>query len=377
MVGVHNGTLKNWKGQESAKGYDVDSEWAMQMIADHGDDAFQYFDGAYAMVWYDEEHPDHVFMARNDKRPLHFMIDKTSSHIYGASEAGMLGWIAERNEVEMNAAPEKNGIFSLEAGRIYMFDLKNIGEYKSWPTPALDERLLVKDPPSRNLNAFYPYAAWNGYDDEDWGESYHSYGGYSTTTSRTYNDDKQKKMLEGIKAALRKSRYNPTTLPDEDGEVITAEDIERRLHDSLAKRSKVQVINEVLAEGSVSLMSANDSTATRGEIEKAKNAGVFGLVIPFEPVVADNDTGGVPSVCGEFTLEMNGTKQSYVATARMIPGKVAEDVYLRSRDAIPMAIIGMTTTPGGEDEYIIAPLDKKQMEMIECPWEVEDERLVS
>lgn len=96
LIGVHNGSLTNWKTQEGGSKYDVDSHWAMSHIATHGKKAFEDIHGPFAMVWWNESEPGKVNIARNSQRPLHIMFNKARTRMVFASEALMLGWIAQR-----------------------------------------------------------------------------------------------------------------------------------------------------------------------------------------------------------------------------------------------------------------------------------------
>ena len=122
LIGVHNGTINNWKSQKGADDYDVDSEWALNEIAKDGVDAFERFAGSYAFVWWDESTPDKVYMARNKDRPLHFLQTQSKDSILFGSEAGMLSWLAERAKIDT-----AESIYSLEEQKLYTFDLSKTG----------------------------------------------------------------------------------------------------------------------------------------------------------------------------------------------------------------------------------------------------------
>lgn len=117
IVGMHNGSLRNWSWKDQGKEFDVDSEWALNRIAAVGLDAFKDIEGPYAFVWTDSLTPGKVYMARNSERPMHLRLSKDKKQLYFCSEAGMLSWITDRNEIECE--PE---IMILETGRIYTFD---------------------------------------------------------------------------------------------------------------------------------------------------------------------------------------------------------------------------------------------------------------
>lgn len=122
VVGVHNGTISNWKSYGDSKDYEVDSEWALNQIAKDGVDAFEKFSGSYCFVWWDEAKPDKLFMVRNDERPMHFVRSAAKDTILFGSEAGMVTWLAERRKILVD-----DTIYSLEPYHMYAFDLSKKG----------------------------------------------------------------------------------------------------------------------------------------------------------------------------------------------------------------------------------------------------------
>lgn len=117
LVGLHNGSLTGWKARPNAKDFEVDSHWAMSRIADVGDEAFKEIEGPYAMVWFDTNHKNKVFAARNSQRPLHAVFSKDKRQVYFASEAGMLAWLVTREGVDTG-----DEIMELIPGKTYVFD---------------------------------------------------------------------------------------------------------------------------------------------------------------------------------------------------------------------------------------------------------------
>ena len=117
IVGMHNGSLRNWTWKDQGKEFDVDSEWALNRIATVGPNAFKDIEGPYAFVWTDSLTPGKVYMARNTERPMHLRLTKDKKQLYFCSEAGMLSWLTDRNEIVCE--PE---IMILETGRLYEFD---------------------------------------------------------------------------------------------------------------------------------------------------------------------------------------------------------------------------------------------------------------
>lgn len=118
LVGVHNGSLyAGWKTRVSAKGFEVDSHWALTMIAEHGIDAFRQIHGPFCFVWTDAEHKGKLFIARNSGRPMHVVFSEGRKSMYFASEAGMLHWLTERNNIKT-----ETDILVLAPERLYEFD---------------------------------------------------------------------------------------------------------------------------------------------------------------------------------------------------------------------------------------------------------------
>lgn len=127
IIGVHNGTITNWRSHKDSTAYDVDSEWALTQIAKDGVDALELMSGSYCFVWWDEDKPGKLFMVRNEDRPMHLLLNAAKSAAMFASEAGMLAWLAERNKIETD-----DMIYSLEPHKLYTFDVEKTGSPITW-----------------------------------------------------------------------------------------------------------------------------------------------------------------------------------------------------------------------------------------------------
>lgn len=89
IVGAHNGTML--KGQfKDGFDFDTDSEALFHNMNELGiEDTVKKLNGAYALTWWDKR--DHSLnMLRNDKRDLYYVVDKTNSVLYWASEITFL-----------------------------------------------------------------------------------------------------------------------------------------------------------------------------------------------------------------------------------------------------------------------------------------------
>lgn len=102
LILVHNGTLTAWKYlfNDALS----DSHAIAHTIHKHintdlkKSDLFWKFSGAWALVFYDRR-TETFYLARNAQRPLH--IAHTDEGIFFASEAKMLLWILDRNDVKV------------------------------------------------------------------------------------------------------------------------------------------------------------------------------------------------------------------------------------------------------------------------------------
>lgn len=130
--GVHNGTLTGWKDKPLGKNFEVDSQWAINHINVHGDDAFKDINGAYAIVWNSDVELGVLKMVRNHARPLFFVYVKDEDRMIFASEYQMITWIAERNNIVL----EPN-IYELQPSQIYSFSVENPREFTKKPVPYL------------------------------------------------------------------------------------------------------------------------------------------------------------------------------------------------------------------------------------------------
>lgn len=122
FAGMHNGTISGWVSTKHVS----DTHWALGEIAKHGKDAFNKLTGTYVFIWIDhEEDPEKIHIARNKDRPIHMAFVKGGKNVLFASEAGMLYWLAERNNIEI----EEDTVFLLEEEHIYSFSIKNPQAY--------------------------------------------------------------------------------------------------------------------------------------------------------------------------------------------------------------------------------------------------------
>lgn len=106
---THNGTLFSYYKLPEGKNFSVDSEAICYAISDIGvHETVKLLDGAYALAYHNSENST-FNMIRNDDRPLHYAYVKDKEVMLYASEAGMLQWLADKNDLELEeiiAVPE-------------------------------------------------------------------------------------------------------------------------------------------------------------------------------------------------------------------------------------------------------------------------------
>lgn len=180
LIGMHNGTLRKYN-KLCTNTFATDSECLYNHIAEHGiHDALNKIEGAYCLVWYDVE-KDHVYVVRNDERPLAMAKIKNEPTLLYASEAGMLRWLAGRNGLEIEEVwePKKNYLFTF---KMYEKDLGVVTEQlnvvSEYPAP-------VKNPSN--------------------------YGSYGRSLRSAYELEKETGVKIGTRSSAFMFRYLPYT----------------------------------------------------------------------------------------------------------------------------------------------------------------------
>lgn len=115
LMGVHNGTLRNWRqlpgdslGTDSATLYSVMARLGVR-------ETIEQTDGAYALVWHDRE-TGMINFLRNKERTLYYAFNETGTKMYFASEAWMLNITLGRNGVKMmDLTPKESYTTTTEA----------------------------------------------------------------------------------------------------------------------------------------------------------------------------------------------------------------------------------------------------------------------
>lgn len=341
LVGVHNGTLKNWKTKDGADDHEVDSSWAFRKLADQGNEAFKSFNGAFAFVWYDSRTPDVLYCARNKERTLFFMLDEHKKVLLGASELGLLGWVAERNDFKIAKDKDQSGFMYFSPGKVYTINLKHLDQmtmedfpaYDPSTSPEVSTASWVSERSSalgnNNLRGYRPQPSHSMYDDADWGDrlgdgayNYYSRNDYSRVHYRSSNQDS---ILEGVKKALKFAR-SPAIDGPGDRESPT---------DEITKEINSLVQEQVLDEGMFS-SHPNDATATTEEQNMAKFLQLYGRIVEFNGVLYD-ESGN--SCLGEINMEYAG-KSRNDAEVRGLSASAAQHGYINTIQPRLVSIVG-------------------------------------
>ncbi len=310
IVGVHNGSLDNWKHKHNGKVFEVDSEWALSRIADIGDDAFKEIEGPYAFVWGDTAKKHVLSMCRNYGRPMHVVFSKDRKSVYFASEAGMLAWLCERNDIEV-----ENEILALEAGQIYEFD-------STGATVVVRSRKAPTVVPTNNVSTFSKKDKEEPVKQKDTTPRY-----VNNTTAYTVNrppyvaGDPAKEFIDKLKAACK-----PKTLEQQVDNAVAAitedvEIVEQRDDDSPVAFDGEKVPPQWF----------NEDGVTTAERKAAADAGLFRELNWLEGVCWDEETG---DLLGDVQVFVPGEgKHTFVGVLRGISRSRAEAEYINNAKA--------------------------------------------
>lgn len=326
IIGVHNGTLYGWEYHGTA--HDVDSAWAYQHLAEKGIAAFEDFYGAYAMVWFDTEHPGKVFLGRNKERPLSIARSMDGKSIIGASEAGMLQWLAKRNDIEIGEvySLDEDNLFSIdttEAELSVMWERELPDYVSSRYTPPKGPMVVTQPPPFSSIAS---QLSANVMDAIEWPS----------------DSAKRQETLGAIKESLRRARCTVLSFtPENDGE---AEDV-----DTPFEMGPTDFLMKAKADW------YSDADVTDEEKRRAMYDGSYGNIIQFEGITYD-DFATV--VVGEITMP-----SVYKNALGYVPVTGPFEFCIYEERLTPMVVVGASLHKG-EKEYILAPLNEKGEEAI-------------
>lgn len=366
LVGVHNGSFENWRLKKDSDGVDVDSAWAFQMLANEGHDAFEYFSGAFALVWYDTRNPEIVNVARNDKRPFFYMHTKDGKTMLFASELGMLGWLAERNKLEpkRNERTNTNFLYT-EPGRIYRFNIKDLSEVDSVEYPSYNPKTSKYVPPTPIYQGNYGrqhdrFALGNDYYGGDAAE-WDAYGSaYPYARERTdWDEVRQANLFKNVKGILKAGRIrldvkargeDPATVLD--AELI--DEVNKELKETFpTKKENDQSVGPFHI--GTSILKPDTTTVSKGERAAAERLQVFGQLVQFTGIMYDEDLTdmGLGSCDGTIRIMRDGQIVDADAALRGIPKRVANHRYIHAIRPSFLTVVGYVPPQAGLPEHFV------------------------
>ena len=137
MIGCHNGTipgLGSAQRSDSVELYEIIDEKGIQAGVDRARH------GAYALTWINLR-TNHLYMLKNERRPLFIMYSKSHDTMLWASEEIFLKLIAARNNPQMWEEP-----LSLENDTLYTFDLSRANKRTAYTTEDMAPTPFVVPP---------------------------------------------------------------------------------------------------------------------------------------------------------------------------------------------------------------------------------------
>lgn len=305
LVGVHNGSLTNWKTKPGAKHYDVDSEWALNHIAQRGAEAFKDITGPYCFMWVDQTAPGKLFVTRNKDRPMHAIMSKDKTEVFFASEAGMLAWLVERNRINV-----EDDIMVIGDNHIYEFDLNGTTvKITAHDRPAAP---VMHDSTSRAVTVASPAVT-------------------NTKNSHGINTEGQL-FIDKVKLAAKGELLDPPATPvtkpavsEETAQML--EDIRNAQGTDIVPWSEDD--DGYFVADQVPTAWYNDGTASEEEKKKATKLDMFRSMEWFQGVEYDNDTN---ELLGEIEVWTKADgKVSHVAIMRGISRARASSQYINGK----------------------------------------------
>ena len=314
VIGVHNGSLNNWRSKPNAAAFEVDSEWALSRIADLGDAAFKEIEGPYAFAWMDTAKRDHMYMIRNSGRPLHLLYSKDRRQVYFSSEHGMLAWLVDRNDIETDKE-----IMVLEPGHLY--DLDCTGNEVVITSRKIDTATVQAMVTSTTTNVT-PLTKNTGACTIP---PLQNRPGYTTNRSTVRNDGLSYTagaFIDRLKTCGKSKKVDAAVAAIVDAVSTKDEVVTQRTDD--APQDTTAFDGETVPANWF-----NDRSVSTAEKEAAKEAGIFQELNWFEGVTFDDDTGDLLGDIDIFTPGQGKTK--FVGIIRGCSNARAHAEYINNR----------------------------------------------
>lgn len=366
LVGVHNGTIEGWRGNVGAEDHDVDSEWLFTKLANDGAEAFAGFAGAFALIWQDSRTPGHIYVARNEKRELFYAFSANRKSLIAVSELGMLGWLADRHDIKLYKDQSNFEYFYFRPGRIYDFDLKDVGAFTTQEFAAFDStRRKYEKPivPVQNQNwraqgsHSSNYARTGGY-------SSYGYGSYYDSHSGEYLERRQRERLDGIRRAVLAGRpdggVNNTSTTGTTADLVDSDESQ----DQDLEAGMAAAIAAFSREGQTYIAKPVVTSAYPKEVDAAKSDGMFGLVVTPQALWYEEDE---KSVYVDFDHDTDEGKVTLAGVIRNITKKRGNAMVFGPEGVREYTICGKFNEGRSGDFYVLSeipPLKQAQKQRV-------------
>lgn len=393
IVGVHNGSLINWRSNRDSAKYDVDSEWAINLISTEGVDAFEKIQGAYCFVWWDSSQKDKLFMVRNEERPMHLLYNKAKDVLMFGSEAGMLAWLAERNKIETH-----DMIYSLEPHMLYTFDFAKPTTITWTKSNAPKYKAPVYNNQNSNVQRRGSWNAargrWDGDHNTDaWDDGsaydYSQRGSASGGSARSNSfPPLGERFVSEFNDALRENKVARYKRDAQGSNTVTTDGVgpgdsvavsgsggqqvklNKRQRRALRKKGSDPVMDNGVSinangDGIAPPHWYSTDTATAQEQQAAKSLGVMGELQWLTGVLYEPQTGEMLGDIEEY-LVADKQKIKHIGMIRNISAAAADQHWINNKEGGGWAcIIGVTASAPGEGRYfIMSPLTQKGREQM-------------
>lgn len=321
VVGVHNGSLTNWRSRPNSKNFEVDSNWAFHRIAERGDEGFEEIEGPYAMVWMDRAKNNEVNIARNSGRPLHGVLSKDGRQLFVASEVHMLKWLVERNDIEVAAdyiVFDAGKIFTIDtSGNTIRMTVRDTPAIKALPAVVTSTATVTNINARKNVVPKYVGAASSVGTAATSSEETVVRNGYTVSLTAASFISKLERALKGIKT----STYTSATAAKKDE---PAEEMVRQRDDDAPFAADDKFEDELVPEKWIS-----HHNATTKEVEAAKQAGVFRELNWLEGVCYDTNS---QELLGDVDVYLSGKgKTKFLGVLRGCSEARANAEYINNK----------------------------------------------
>lgn len=312
IIGVHNGTLKDYTSLDGYAYNKVDSNVLYGHLAKSGpENTFNKITGAWACVWWNNKEKTLNFL-RNDERPLWFTWNKDQKMMFWASEKWMFGVISRKVEL-WDGGETKQPFVELPINTLWSFNVKE----------GKDKKLTIKptkkiEPKKQTFTNNYNHAGYGYNYNSDWKQRTNgSWTRVSTKKGGEVTDPFQKKeelndkMPENLKEPQKKGNIEKENVqsPSKIGNVAFLNTSTKSIQESKPSNSSSNSKRNTLSlpsKNSKTQQSDNSEEQT-SDVEKQDN--VTRLLLPSRKLVDYRVVAGM-----EFITDMKTQREFDVVT---------------------------------------------------------------